>query len=225
MKVEYIDHMGNDDSVVNAARVSFAKTASLFSDVENESLIRYLAKHNHWTPFSHTAITLRMQAPISIRTQCYKHKVGFSENEESRRYISTAPEYYLPTFRHKPDRSIKQGSGEAIEEITGTYSSGDPATYTQEFLQNEYSNLLDHAIRTYEAFISLGVAPEQARFILPQGVETQWVWTGNLQSFARFYSLRTDPHAQKEIQELAKMVGGIIQPLYPVSWKYLTKQP
>lgn len=223
MKVEYIDNMGTDLSVVNAARVSFDKVSDwVYSGVDtngppekdlsvgDKKLINYLAKYDHWTPFAHTSITLRMQAPVPIRTQCFKHKAGFTENEESRRYISTAPEFFVPDeFRAKAENK-KQGSG-------GVHPKSD-LFLTQ--LEIHYSEVLEY----YEYLIQEGVCPEQARLVLPQGAEVQWIWTGNLASYARFYNQRTDPHAQKEIQDLAKAVGEIIQPLYPVSWSALTER-
>lgn len=229
MKAELIDHMGTDLSVVNAARVSFDKQSewetswkhvehngvyhgtvldkSLKSD--DAKLIRYLAKHDHWTPFAHTSISLRMQAPIPIRTQCFKHKQGLVENEESRRYIKSTPTLYVPeTFRNAPVGGAKQGS------------SGEH--YDSEFWKGEYRLICERAITMYERMIHYGICPEQARFVLPQGCEVQWIWTGNLYAFANFYLKRTDKHAQKEIQDLAYMVGEIIQPLFPVSWEALT---
>jgi thymidylate synthase (FAD) len=220
MDIKYVDHMGTDLSVVKAAKVSFANddTVNKFiDDIEAESLgcrshsalIRYLAKHNHWTPFGHTAITLVASAPVPIRTQCFKHKVGFVENEESRRYISSTPKLYVPeTFRMKPEGSIKQGSH-------GVHPDSNVWKET-------YRETCNQAIAVYEVMLQDGVCPEQARFILPQGVEVNWFWTGNLASFARVYKQRTDPHAQLEIQELAKKIGEIITPLYPVSWEALT---
>lgn len=210
MEVEYIDHMGSDASVVRAARVSFA------SDVEeprgnlrDAKLINYLATHNHWTPFSHAVITLRMTAPVPIRTQCFKHKQGFTENEESRRYVSYTPGYFVPKFRSKVENK-KQGSGSAFE--------GED----QLEVQRLYRQAANVAITTYEGLLEKGVAEEQARFILPQGCMVNWYWTGSLAAFARFYKQRSDSHAQQEIQELAEMVGAIIEPLFPTSWKALT---
>jgi thymidylate synthase (FAD) len=209
MKAEYVDHMGTDLSPVNAARVSFNKKSEVFTDKDG-NLLDYLANHNHWTPFAHTAITLRMQAPVPIRTQCFKHKQGFVENEESRRYISSEPQLFIPDyFRSKPEGSIKQGSGDKH--------------YNSDVWLNAYTSKANDCMWTYDAMIRDGVAPEQARFILPQGVEVNWMWTGNLMSYARFYNQRTDPHAQKEIQELAHQVGDIIAPLFPVAWKVLTE--
>lgn len=209
MKAQYIDHMGDDSSVVRAARVSFANDQTLQDIKRDKSLINYLAKHNHWTPFSHTAITLRMTAPVPIRTQAFKHKVGFTENEESRRYISYTPEYIIPEFRMSSP-SKKQGSGSAFD--------GDD----QKELQQLYLSSVKAAVATYEALLQKGVCEEQARFVLPQGTLVHWYWTGSLSAYARFFKQRTDPHAQQEIQELAHAVGSIIKPLFPYSWSVLT---
>ena len=208
MSVEYIDHMGNDLSVVRAARVSFAADAGEEWRQEDSKLISYLARHNHWTPFAHTAITIRMKAPIPIRTQCFKHKQGFVENEESRRYISTKPEYYMPVFREAVTNK-KQGSGEPVENSN---------------IASWYDNVMSNAVNDYEELLASGVCEEQARFVLPQGMMVNWYWTGSLAAFARFVALRSDSHAQVEIQELANMVSDIIQPLFPVSWKALTNE-
>uniref|UniRef100_A0A6H2A0R9 Putative thymidylate synthase n=1 Tax=viral metagenome TaxID=1070528 RepID=A0A6H2A0R9_9ZZZZ len=222
MKVEYVDHMGSDLSIVNAARVSFDKTSEWdWIDDEvggypvlkaaDEKLIQYLAKHDHWTPFAHTSITLRMKAPVPIRTQCFKHKQGLVENEESRRYISSTPELYIPEyFRCKPEGSAKQGSA-------GIHPHSDGA-------KQAYVALCSDAIALYESFIEGGICPEQARFVLPQGVQVNWIWTGNLYAFANFYLKRTDAHAQQEVQQLAAMVSQVVAPLFPVSWKALTQQ-
>ena len=208
--VVYIDHMGDDNSVANAARVSFSKDASQFTPEQNAKLIRYLATHGHWTPFAHAVLTMRFTAPIAIHAQCVKHQIGFAMNTVSRRYVSDRPELLVPEFRTKPDGSIKQGSGD---------------THTNNAVwQAIYKRTCEHAIGLYEDMIAAGVAPEQARFVLPQGVFTEWVWTGSLQAWARFYNQRSDPHAQQEIQELAQMVDDIIAPLFPVSWEHITNK-
>jgi len=242
VKAEYVDHMGSDDSVANAARVSFDKLASMFTPEENAGLIRFLARGGstqkwrelidsirccddpeiieeillevkrmpeHWNPFAHTAITLRMGAPVPIRTQCSKHKQGLVENEESRRYISSRPELYVPDHFRRKAANAKQGSG-------GVHPDSD-------LWLNVYRMQCEVAIAVYERMIANEVCPEQARFILPQGVEVNWIWTGNLFAFANFFNKRTDSHAQKEIQELAHEAGRIIEPLFPVSWAALTR--
>ena len=210
MNVELVDNMGSDMTVANAARVSFNKHKDVF-DENDEKLIGYLADHHHWTPFAHPQITLRMKAPISIRTQCFKHKVGFTENEISRRYVSDDPSYFRPEWRGKPEGSAKQGSSDVL---------GD---YDQKILDRAYNDVIHLATTTYLTMIEQGVAPEQARFLLPQGMHTEWYWTGSLAAFARFYKQRTHEGAQSEIRELAEMVSDIIQPLYPVSWSVLIK--
>ena len=211
-EVEYIDHMGSDASVVKAARVSFAgDNEEARGEDKDAKLIKYLAKHNHWSPFAHTSITLRVKAPIPIRTQCMKHAVGFNINEESRRYISGTPELFTPSFRTQV-KNKKQGSGDTL--------IGKAQDRAEEIYK--YSTL--RAISSYEVLLDMGVCEEQARFVLPQGCLVNWYWTGSLSAFARFVKQRSDTHAQLEIQELAAMVSDIIQPLYPVSWKALTKK-
>ena len=219
ISVEYLDHMGDDLAVVNDARVSFAKKSEwewhtsgaaayrTLSD-KDAKLIGYLARNNHWTPFAHTAIKFRIAAPVPIRTQCYKHKQGFVENEESRRYISSTPELFIPDeFRAAPEKA-KQGSG-------GTHPRSDGWT-------TFYVAHCQRGIDLYESMIADGVAPEQARFVLPQGVLVNWVWTGSLAAFARFYKQRTDPHAQREVAIVAEKIGKEMERLFPVSWAALT---
>jgi len=207
--VELVDHMGSDLTVVNAARVSFSTHKEEFED-KDAKLIKYLATHNHWTPFAHPQITLRVKAPISIRTQLFKSKVGFTENEVSRRYVSSEPEFYDPQWRTKPTDGAKQGSEDFMEE-----PSSGIATI-------QYGRVMDHALKTYNSLLKRGVAPEQARFVLPQGMFTEWYWTGSLAAFARVYKLRIDPHAQWETREYSRAINDIISPLFPVSWAALT---
>lgn len=218
--VEYVDHMGSDLTIVNAARVSFNKESE-WEEIDHEGighltakdskLINYLAKHNHWTPFAHTSITLRIKAPISIRTQLFKHKVGFVENEISRRYVSYEPDLYYPFFRGKPTNGAKQGSDDFIT---------DPKQ--KEYIDRIYRENAEKAIEVYDQLLESGVAPEQARFVLPQGVFTEWWWTGSLSAYARVYKQRIDPHAQWEVQEYAKAIGEIISSLFNESWSVLT---
>lgn len=221
IKVELLDYMGDDLAVVNAAKVSFSKESEWDFETDYESgvpvevrevlaekdskLIKYLAKHDHWTPFAHTALKFRVAAPVPIRTQCFKHKIGMVENEESRRYISTTPEIFIPEFfRSKPEGSIKQGSGKQH--------------YDSKFWVGQYDKLTSQCVSLYEDLLGDGVCPEQARFILPQGAIVNWIWTGNLVSFANFYNKRTDTNAQREVQMVAELVGKEIEQIFPVSW-------
>ena len=209
--VELVDSMGSDMTVANAARVSFNQHKEEF-DEKDEKLIRYLATHNHWTPFAHPQITLRVKAPVSIRTQLYKSKQGLVENEVSRRYVSTEPEFYEPQWRTKPEGGAKQGSEDFMEQ-----PSAQIATM-------QYGRVMDHALKAYNSLLKRGVAPEQARFVLPQGMYTEWYWTGSLAAYARVYKLRIDSHSQWEVQEYAKAISNIIRSLFPVSWKCLTSE-
>lgn len=223
IKAEYISHMGDDLMVVNAARVSFDKESQYeYEWIDDEmfgypvlkdqdaKLIAYLARHDHWTPFSHPQITLRETVPIFVARQRFKHMVGFTYNEVSRRYVDDAPEFFAPeAWRSRPDGSVKQGSGEVHCNSASWAETAAAATR--------------HCLNIYNAMIADGIAPEQARTILPQSMLTSYYVTGSLAAFARFYRQRIDPHAQVEIQDLARQVGEIIAPLYPVSWKALTE--
>tara|TARA_R100000687_G_scaffold81906_1_gene79816 strand:- start:648 stop:1286 length:639 start_codon:yes stop_codon:yes gene_type:complete len=212
MKAELIDFLGNDDTVVNAARVSFDKEAGQYSKDKNSKLIGYLARHGHFTPFTHAQITLRYTVPIFIARQEAKHQVGFTRNEVSRRYVDDEPEFFLPdNWRKRPDGSVKQGSGSNLEEHDDL-AADEMYLAAVQSCENAYFYLLEQ-----------GVAPEQARMVLPQSMYTSYYITGSLAAFARFYRQRTDSHAQVEIQELAHQVGDIISPLFPVSWEALTQ--
>ena len=131
------------------------------------------------------------------------------ENEESRRYISSTPEIFIPEFRQKPEGSIKQGSA-------GIHPNN-------EYWRDVYMIETSKAVQTYERMLNAGIAPEQARFVLPQGAMVNWIWTANLLAFANFFNKRSDYHAQQEIQDLAHAVAAIVEPLFPVSWAALTK--
>lgn len=221
MFVKLIDHMGDDVSVVNAARVSFNKSIpreyddkGLLLKNKDIKLINYLAAHNHWTPFAHTSITMHIKAPIPIRTQFFKHKVGFVENEISRRYVDEVPtEVFQPEWANRPERSIKQGSGElmSVDERNNAHLI--------------YNFAVEQAIKSYESLIHMGVAPEQARFVLPQGTYTEWYWTGSLAAYARFVNQRTHTTAQKEIQVYADKIAMICHRLFPYSMAALTGNP
>jgi thymidylate synthase (FAD) len=221
--VQYVDHMGSDLTVVNSARVSFNKESDWDSEhhwtgsrqhklaERDQKLIGYLAKHKHWTPFAHPQITLRIKAPIFIRTQLFKHKVGFTENEVSRRYVSDPPSVYMPRWRGKPTNGAKQGS-EDFMPIDDDYNT----------VNRHYEMCVRDALQTYEELLKRGVAPEQARSVLPQGTYTEWWWTGSLAAFARVFAQRSDPHAQWECRQYAEAISLIIEPLFPHSWAALT---
>lgn len=200
MKVELIDFMGSDLTVVNAARVSFDKQSNEVNE-SDERLINYLAKHNHWTPFSHVIITMREIVPIFVARQRFKHMVGFTYNEVSRRYVDDTPEFYYPDVWRKASESKKQGSSnETVEEPEFTWGHD---------LYN-YREVINLCQEYYHQLIKAGVAPEQARMVLPQSMYTSYYVTGSLAAWARAYKLRIEEHAQKEIQDLAKMWNDTI---------------
>lgn len=207
MKVEYVDHLGSDINVVNAARVSFAKEVKEFDLEKDTKLINYLARHNHFTPLAHTAVTIRVKAPIFMARQFVKHQIGLVWNEESRRYIDDEPEFYLPKVLRGRPVNAKQGSSGDLE---------SSELFTQMML-TETKNCLD----LYNRLLDRNVAPEQARMVLPQNTMTNWMWTGSLVAFSRVVKLRVDEHAQKEAQELGWLINDVVAPLYPVSWKAL----
>lgn len=207
MKAEYLTHMGDDLMVVNAARVSMGKWKTEF-DEKDEKLIRYLAKHQHITPFFHPQIQLRITAPIFVARQWFRSVIGVARNEVSRRYVDTIPEIFSPTaWRTRPEGSIKQGSG------------GEHPHSGQ--FEEMYRVQAEQAASLYKWMLEEGIAPEQARMVLPQGMETQWIETGSLAYFARIVKLRIEGHAQIEIQDLATEISSVIQLLFPVSWAAL----
>lgn len=218
MKVELIDYMGSDNAVVDAARVSFSKHHDKYSDADNAKLISYLADHQHWSPFAHQTIKLNIKAPIFVARQLVKHQVGFAWNEVSRRYVDDTPEFYIPDYWRKRADNIKQGS--SSERV---YLSPMLDMETESGCVHTPVELYQAAKDCYEALLEIGVCPEQARMVLPQAMYTEWIWTGSLFAWSRMYNLRTDSHTQLETQQIAFLIGEAIEPLFPKSWKALTK--
>ena len=218
IKADYIDHLGDDLRVVNAARVSFAKEALTFEG-KDAKLLKYLATHQHWTPFAHCMITLRETVPIFVARQRFKHMVGFTYNEVSRRYVDDEPEFYVPdVWRSRPEGSVKQGSGESVISSITIDDGLDETSVYEQSPSSAYEELVFSAQKLYNEMLKAGVAPEQARMVLPQSMMTSYYVTGSLAAFARAYKQRIDPHAQKEIQDLAVQWDEIIRPLYPHAW-------
>ena len=216
MNIQLIDKMGSDLSVVNAARVSFDKRSD-WEDViggdeivkilqdKDEKLIKYLAKHNHWSPFGHTTLQFLIKAPVFVARQLVKHQVGLVWNEVSRRYVDSEPEFYTPfIWRGKPENK-KQGSSE--DEIEYDISS------TMQFVRETYNNLL-----------KAGVAPEMARMVLPQNMMTEWYWTGSLMAFVRVCNLRTKSDSQEETRMIAIQMAQHLKDHFPISAKYLLER-
>jgi thymidylate synthase (FAD) len=212
--------MGSDLSVVNAARVSFAKESDWeqtdvydgkwYLSEKDQKLISYLANHGHWTPFAHAFLSFRIKAPIFVARQLVKHQVGLAWNEVSRRYVDDEPEFWFPeVWRGKPVNA-KQGS-------SGIIPSEQPDMDIDMYVRMAQ----DQALSCYIELLQHGVAPEQARMVLPQNTMTEWIWSGSLAAFARVCKLRLDPHAQLETQEIAKQINGLVPEEFTHSWKAL----
>ena len=207
MNVELIDSMGSDLTVVNAARVSFNKHHAEVASGD-EKLIGYLAEHGHWTPFGHPQLQFRISAPIFVARQLVKHQVGLVWNEVSRRYVDYTPTFDIPSkWRDRP-RNRKQGSGVNFIQLS------DDERAEINYIHNASSKM-------YEHLIAKGIAPEQARAILPQDMITEWYWTGSLAAFARVCTLRLSEDSQDETRQVAQKLSEFIKDLFPISWKYL----
>jgi thymidylate synthase (FAD) len=208
MSVELLDVFGNDLTVVNAARVSFAKESHEMT-LGDGKLVKYLAEHNHVTPFFHPQARFRLKMPIFIAREWFRHQIGFARNEVSRRYVDTDPEFWMPNELRERDSNKKQGSKDTKIE------------YNDRCIEN-MQNHNNACLSLYKELMRHGVCPEQARAVLPQSMMTEFIETGSLAAYARLYKLRTDPTAQREIQELAKQVGELLSEKFPISWNALT---
>jgi thymidylate synthase (FAD) len=202
IKATYIDHMGSDLSVVNAARVSFGKKHDSFQDKDTK-LVHYLAKHKHLSPFGHAFASFHVKAPIFVARQLVKHKF-LRWNEISRRYVDEEPEFYVPDVWRGRSADKKQGS-DGIIEIDKT------------MLEETHGQ----AEVTYQELLNLGVAPEQARMVLPQSTMTEWYWSGSLDAFAAMCKLRCASDTQYESRIVADAISEDMEQLFPVSWKAL----
>lgn len=221
MSVAYVDHMGTDLDVVNAARVSFHKesdwhfhpsgvphSGQKFLSEQDKKLIKYLSDYNHWSPFSHCTVKFRIKAPIFVARQLIKHTVGFSWNEVSRRYVDSDPEFYMPDEWRARDKNLKQGSKDEV--VKGNDCYRDAA-----------KRYVSHLDQLYKGMVAGGVCPEQARMLLPQNMMTEWIWTGTLYAWARMCQLRLDSHTQRETQVIAKEINKYMKNLFPESWEAL----
>ena len=212
IKATYIDHMGNDLTVANAARVSFGKTSEMEDDpwgppklkAKDDKLIRYLAKHKHISPFGHCFASFHVKAPIFVARQLVKHKF-LRWNEISRRYVDDEPEFYVPDVWRGRSADKKQGSDKDLE------------VWWDEGLQ------FSRPLSVYKRMLEEGVAPEMARMVLPQSTMTEWYWSGSLDAFADMCNLRCKPDTQAETRVVAQQIDHKMIELFPVSWDALTE--
>lgn len=201
--------MGNDKTVVDAARVSFAKTADNYTEAQNDKLIQYLARHNHWTPFGHAQATFHIEAPIFVARQLVKHQVGLVWNEVSRRYVDDPPRFFSPSSWRPRSQDKKQGSDkhDIIPDMRQAWKV--------------YESAIHNISKTYGILLEMGVAPEQARMVLPQSMMTEWYWTGSLAAWSRVCRLRVSDDAQAETERIALDISREMKQLFPVSWTAL----
>ena len=216
IKVTHIDHMGSDLSVVNAARVSFGKKSdweqqvhpsgdyadNILSD-RDKKLIHYLAEHKHMSPFGHAFASFHVSSPIFVARQLVKHSY-LRWNEVSRRYVDSDPEFYEPEHWRDKSEDKKQGSGGKSQ------SQYFPNIYVKE--------VAEKALGDYKKMLTQGIAPEQARMVLPQNTMTEWYWSGSLDAFANMCRLRCKEDTQAETQEVAWAISLKMEDLFPVSW-------
>ena len=244
IKATLIDSMGSDLSVVNAARVSFGKqsdweenpipptyvgmTEEELWDTEwreytlserDQKLISYLAKHKHLSPFGHAFASFHIKAPIFVARQLVKHKF-LRWNEVSRRYVDETPEFYIPENWRGRSADKKQGS-EGVVDLTQFNDYGEKHKWGYGRLDDRLEDEVDNCMGIYEALIKAGVAPEQARMVLPQNTMTEWYWSGSLDAFAAMCKLRCATDTQYESRIVADQISEIMGSLFPVSWEAL----
>lgn len=216
----YIDHMGSDLSVVNAARVSFGKKSHCEEtrwvdmgdwcgdmpvvDDKDTKLIHYLAKHGHYSPFGHCFTSFHIKAPIFVARQLVKHEY-LRMNEISRRYVDSEPEFYVPEVWRGRSKDKKQGSDGVVKDIQ---TDALPQWH-------------DDALHYYSMLLESGVAPEMARMVLPQSMYTEWYWSGSMDAFANMCNLRLKEDTQYETRLVAQQIDKVMGELYPVSWTAL----
>ena len=204
--IELLETFGNDLTIVNAARVSFNKESTEMTN-RDEKLIKYLAEHNHNSPFFHPQLRFRIKMPIFVAREWFRHTIGFARNEVSRRYVDTPPELWFPTEFRERDPNLKQGSKETSVE--------NPE------VKEVYDQSMRDSLKAYDTLLAQNVAPEIARAVLPLSLYTEFIETGSLAAYARLCKLRLDPHAQKEIQEYARQISELIEKEFPIAWKSL----
>ena len=200
MKVELLSHFGDDLMVVNAARVSYGKTKDILDDKDSR-LIRFLVDHGHTSPFRHPQLQFRVQCPIFVERQLFKHQVGLTANSISGRYVDFSDEYWVPDQLRLQSKDSKQGS------------AGDLDPQSNSRFMERISAAVDHCKALYEDMAAAGVSKEQCRIVLPLCLETQFIWTGSLAAFLNLWKLRLKPDAQKETRDVAHMMLSLVKEL------------
>jgi len=236
ISVEYIDHMGDDKRVADVARVSFAKWEGGEITEKDKNLLAYLATglpsaerdnweavakaHTHWTPFAHCFLSIRVQVPFFLARQLHKHVIGLVINEESRRYIKSDIALWLPDVVHKAPAHAKQGASDEEHTTLLWVGCDEDGDYHNDALGAIHDSSSE-AVNVYYRLLDAGVAPEEARIVLPLNAMTTWIWSGSLLAMNRIYQLRRDGHAQNAAQEFAGKLGTILYTHFPESMKAL----
>jgi thymidylate synthase (FAD) len=208
--IELLETFGSDLTVVNAARVSLGKHVDEFTE-KDAKLIKYLADHEHTSPFFHPQARFRLKMPIWMAREWFRHTIGFARNEVSRRYVDDLPSFFIPDELRSRAPNKKQGSKDDVHEQNDVF---------RKFMMEECQD----AVNTYTLMLGQGLCPEQARMILPQSMMTEFIETGSLAAYARLCKLRMGPDAQKEIQEVAGTVAATLSAAFPSSWAALMSQ-
>lgn len=220
ISVKFVDKMGDDFRVFEAAKATLGGgTESNFirGETDPTNLIRFLARERHVTPFRHPQVTFECEAPIAIARQLGKHQAGFSWNERSMRYRDSVIDLFTPDmFRGRP-ASLHEGSAD----IDVGNLSIEPETGEETTIAEAYSYFMEVATEVYEMMIRAGLAPEQARFVLPQGMITRWIWTGSLWGWFEVYRQRSSEHAQYEVREFARQIDSHMSSHFPIAWAEL----
>lgn len=226
ISIKLVDHMGDCFRVFEAAKATLGGSEeSQFKRGETDPtrLINFLAREKHVTPFRHPQVTFECEAPIAIARQLGKHQSGFSWNERSMRYRDSVIDVFVPDmFRGRPDK-LHDGSTDRDVRLDVTNFSIDigGGDYYQPDVGELYNHAVEMAVQAYECLVEAGLAPEQARFILPQGMITRWVWTGSLYGWYSVYKQRSSEHAQYEVREFARQLDEHMSKLFPIAWKAL----
>lgn len=225
ISIKYVDHMGDDFRVFEAAKATLGgeeESGFVRGETDPTRLINFLAKNKHITPFRHPQVTFECEAPIAIARQLGKHQVGFQWNERSMRYKDSVIDVYTPDmFRGRPE-NLHEGSMDV--DIGGVETRDLEWDFTgarQKTVEEVYSDAVDCALHYYDVLLKAGLSPEQARFVLPQGMITRWVWTGSLYGWFEVWRQRSSEHAQYEARLFAALLEEHMQKLFPIAWNAL----
>jgi len=217
ISIKFVDKMGDDFRVFEAAKATLGgeeESGFVRGETDPSRLINFLARERHITPFCHPHVTFECEAPVAIARQLGKHQVGFRWNERSMRYKDSVIDVYIPDmFRGRPD-SLHSGSADI--DVSGRVVFGQDMS-----VEELYQDAVAEALDSYAKLVEAGLAPEQARFVLPQGMITRWIWTGSLYGWYEVWRQRSSEHAQYEARLFASQLDTHMSSLFPIAWEAL----